>query len=318
VSLLSQNKLGTAVSVLGYQYKKEKNAHHLRSSFIYTGFYPVFKLGVDYGGDPFVQSPPDGVDTLEEVSTQLTYHIRTYLPLNLTTNKMISGMQPSVEASYSRAYFYYSYPYGYRSGMTYMDYRLYAYSYLKTGIRDILPRAGGIIDLRYVDTPFEDEQLGSVASAQGILYLPGMLRHHTLRVRLAYEKQDPVRFVMGNIVSLPRGYFESLAVGEHPERMVNMRKLSLDYVLPLAYPDLQIWKLAYIKRIRAELFFDYVSGQNTGMENRIFQSVGMDLRTDVHLLHIFFPFNTGIRMAYVPERNKTILKFLFTVDLNQF
>jgi len=318
LSLLSQNKLGTAVSMLAYQYNISENTHYLRNSFFYTGFYPVFKLGVDFGGDPFVESPPAGVDTLVNVSSQLTYRLKTYLPLNLSTNKMISGMQPSVEVSHNRSHLYYSNPIGYRSGLTYMDYRLYGYSYLKTGVRDILPRWGGIINVRYVDTPFEDEQLGSVVSAQGTLYVPGLLRHHTLQLRLALQKQNPLKFSMGSLITMPRGYYESLSFEEHPERLLSMRKFSLDYVLPLAYPDMQIWRLAYFKRIRADLFYDYVSGQNFDMENKIFQSVGMDLRTDVHMLHIFFPFNTGIRIAYIPEKNKTLLKFLFTIDLNQF
>jgi hypothetical protein len=307
ISLLSQNKLGTAITFLGYEYREGE--HYLHSNFIYSGFLPVFKTGIDYGGYPFVAKPPGTEQPPDKVKTDLNYRLEVSLPLNMTVNKMVSGVQPSIEINHSREYFFYEDPWGYKSGMTYLNYRLYTYSYLKTSLRDILPRRGGVADISFANTPFESEQIGSVFTAKGIIYLPGISRHHTLRTNISYQKQNPARYVFNNIISLPRGYTDSL--------LIRMSSLTFDYVFPIAYPDLGN-DMAYLKRIRAAFFFDYATGQNIEMKNVIFRSAGLELMTDVHLFHIFFPFNIGIRLIYLPDRNKVITEPVFSMDLNKF
>lgn len=309
ISLLSQNKLGTAITVLGYEYKDGE--HYLHSSFTYSGFFPVFRAGIDYGGLPFVARPPDTEKAPQKVRTNMNYRFRLSVPLNLTVNRIITGIEPSLETRYNRAYFFYQEPWGYHSGITYLDYRIYAWSYLKMSLRDILPKWGGIADIRYVNTPFESEQIGSIFTARGIAYIPGIARHHTLRTGISYQKQDPDRYVLNNLLTMPRGFTDST--------MIRMNSLSLDYVFPLAYPDCRFGAgVAYFKRIRTVLFFDYATGQNMKMKRTTFRSTGMELTTDVHLFHIFFPFNTGVRIIYLPDLGKTRAEFLFTVDLNQF
>jgi hypothetical protein len=226
------------------------------------------------------------------------------------------GAEPSVEARYSRAYLFYENENRYKSGLTFMDYRLYYYAYLKTGRRDILPRFGGLADLRFVSTPFEDEQIGSNSLVSGVLYLPGFLRHQTLRVYAGQQKQDVRRYLMANLMSLPRGYPNYTAT--------ELRKFSFDYVFPIAYPDWQIWRAAYFKRFRGSVFYDYAVGREvyTGAHsnpvNDTFQSLGIELTTDMHIAQIFVPFNIGGRFVYIPETNQTAAEFVFSIDLSGF
>ena len=141
--------------------------------------------------------------------------------------------------------------------MTFLDYRLYLYSYLKRSPKDILPRFGASLDFRFVDTPFENEQLGSQIYGSGIIYIPGILRHQTLRVFAGAQKQNPRSFLMGNIMSMPRGiYYYSVT---------EMQKITFDYVFPIAYPDLNIWRAAYFKRFRGSVFYDYAIGKQVYM-----------------------------------------------------
>ncbi len=316
VMLLSQNMLSTATTVVGYEYNLQDKEHYMHASFTYSGWFPAVKFSLDYGGLPYVASPPDTSQALSTVNTDLSLRTRVYLPLNFTYNRYIMGMQPSVEASYSRAYFYYEEPGAYRSGLTFMDYRLYFYNYLKKGRRDILPRLGMSLDLRYVDSPFETEQLGSQIYGSGIVYLPGPLRHQTLRIFGGTQKQDPRNYLMGNLMSMPRGI--------HNYPATELQKLTFDFVFPIAYPDWQIWRAAYFKRFRGSIFYDYaygkgvyISGGGNGPVDRSFQSLGMELSTDVHLLQIFLPFNIGGRITWIPETGKTSGEFIFSVNLDQ-
>jgi hypothetical protein len=315
--LVSQNLLSTATTVLGYEYNLQERDHFLHASFTWSGWYPVFKLSWDYGGFPMVGPPPDSTRMLSTVRTDMSLKTKVSLPLNLTYTRNVMGLQPSVEASYSRAYFYYTEGDEYRSGLTFMDYRLFFYSYLKQSGRDILPRLGGTLDMRYVNTPFEKEQLGSQRSVSAVFYLPGPLRHQTLKVSVGDQKQEPAKFLMGNLLSMPRGIFNQTATA--------LRKYTFDYVFPIAYPDWQIWHAAYFKRFRGSLFYDYargkdvyIRGSSDGPVNRDFQSLGIELTTDMHLAQIFVPFNIGGRLVWVPETGTTSGEFIFSVDLSQF
>jgi hypothetical protein len=313
--LLSQNLLSTATTILGYEYNLLEREHYFHSSFTYSGWYPELKLTVDYGGMPAVLEPSDTSLELTTVRTDLSGRLKMSLPLNLTYNRYVMGAIPSAEASYSRSYFYYYDQGDYRSGMTFMDYRLYYYTYLRQAKRDILPRLGFLLDLRYVDTPFEDEQLGSQIYGSGTLYLPGPLRHQTLRLYAGAQKQDTKRYLMGNLLSMPRGLPNYTAI--------RLNKFTIDYVFPLAYPDWQVWRAAYFKRFRGRIFYDYAYGEgvyingNNGPVNRSFESLGIELSTDMHLAQIFVPFQVGGRLIWIPETTDIAAEFVFSVNLSQ-
>jgi hypothetical protein len=314
VMVLSQNMLSTATTILGYEYKDRD--HFFHAAFTYSGWYPVFKLSYTYGGTPFVSAPPNGVEKPSVVSTDMSLDLEVSLPLNLTSSRWVLGMRPSVESRYSRAYFYYDAENAYQRGMTFLETRLYVYNYLKKSSRDILPRVGQVFDVRYVDTPFENEQLGSALAGKAVLYFPGPLRHQTLRVGVEAQKQDPKKYLMGNMVSMPRGMVNHAAV--------NLRKMTLDYVFPLFYPDWNIWRAAYFKRFRGAVFYDHAWGQDVylsheedGPVDRNFRSVGFELTTDVHLAQFIFPVNVGGRMIYLPDTGNTMAEFIFSIDINQ-
>jgi hypothetical protein len=249
------------------------------------------------------------------VQTDLSLNTEIYLPLNLTFNRYVMGIRPSVEASFSRSYFYYQEPGEYRGGMTFIDSRIYFYSYLRKSKRDILPRLGLSLDLRYTDTPFENEQLGSQIYGSAVIYLPGILRHQTLKVLTGAQKQNPRNFLMRNLMSMPRGWRNYTAT--------EMRKISSDYVFPIAYPDWQLWRAAYIKRFRGSVFYDYAFGKGVyagsgGPVDKSFESLGLELSTDLHLIQIFVPFKIGGRFIWIPETGSTRTEFVFSVDLSQF
>jgi Tol biopolymer transport system component len=315
--LMSQNLLSTATTVLGYEYNLKEKDHFLHASFTYSGWYPELIVGFDYGGLPFVGPPPDSSGMLSEVRTDMSVRTKVNLPLNFTYNRYVMGMIPSAEVRYSRTYFYYNESNAYHSGLTFLDYRMYFYTHLKRGKRDILPRFGGILDLRYVNTPFEDEQLGSQTYTSAILYIPGILPHQTLRVFAGKQKQDPENYLMGNLLSMPRGI--------HSHTAIELTKYTFDYVFPLGYPDWQVWRAAYFKRFRGSVFYDYAIGKDVYIHNsgndpidKDFMSLGLELTTDVHLAQIFVPFNIGGRFIYIPETGETTGEFIFSVDLSQF
>ncbi len=316
VTLLSQNLLSTATTVLGYEYRD--GDHLLHTRLLYEGIWPHISLGWDYGGLPLITQAPDGVDPPGKVNRRNSFSLKASFPLDLTANRFVTRMVPSAEWSYTNAYFFYRSDQTYRSGINYMDFRFYFYNFLKTSARDILPRWGQVYSLRLFNAPFENEQLGSISSGRATWYLPGILKHHSLKLGAAFQNQDTKRFLFGNHIRYPRGM-----TGYTSEQL---RLLSADYVLPLFYPDWNIGSVAYIKRFRASLYADYVMGKNvyfpgadgTEVIDLDRSSFGFTLTADFHPFHSFFPVNSGIQLTYLPHSGEWVPGFILGIDLNSF
>lgn len=315
IILLSQNLLSNAYTTLGYEYRDKD--HYIHASFVYRGFYPVISLSYDFGGLPFIADPPEGDDKPEWVYTNMNWNLKMHLPLNFTSNKYIKGIQPSVESKFATSYLWDDQTEEYKTGLTFLNYRLYGYNYLKTSTRDILPRFGQVIDINYVHAPFNPDQVGSEVSVSGILYLPGILRHNTIRLSAGFLNQLPEKFILNNLISMPRGY--------ETEKSEQFIKLTADYVFPIVYPDLNLWHFLYIKRFKASVFYDHGMGNNVYVKTNegdvkqdlLFRSCGFELTSDFNFMHILFPFDMGIRFSYPLDDADPKVELLFSIDISQ-
>lgn len=321
VTLLSQNLLNTAYTTLGYEYREHD--HFIHASFVYRGFYPIFRFSYNFGGFPLIADPPEEDDKLEQVLTNMSWNFKIFLPLSLTSGKYIRGLQPSAEIWFDRAYLWYDNPPGYRTGRNFLYYRFYFYNYLKTSRKDIMPRWGQVADINFVHAPFIPDQWGSEISLNGILYLPGFLRHQTLRLSTGFLKQNTGKYVFDNIISMPRGY--------DPRESEKFLKLTADYIFPIIYPDLNIWHFLYIKRLKAVIFYDHAldynvqipSGETYIRKDLKFRSCGLELTSDFHLAHFLFPFDMGVRLSYpIDDKPQLIIpikaELLLSIDISQF
>jgi hypothetical protein len=185
-------------------------------------------------------------------------------------------------------------------------------------IRDIYPKWGQLFYLTFTHTPFESSQYGILSSVSGIFYFPGFIKHQNLVLYNGFQYRETngrKYYYPVNRISLPRGY--SFVMTEPLAKMI--MKYSLNYSMPLLYPDLSIGSIAYLKRIRTNAFYDYSSGYDIPnlVENQPsnssenYYSFGIELITD-------FPFSIGIRFSYLPQFDKTCPEFLFSIDTGVF
>ncbi len=99
VSLISQNRLSTAISQLGYEYK---DGYHLFHSGIQLkGKYPVLNLYFDYGGEPDVLLMAEG-DSVISLPNDMRFTAQTYVPLRFNTGKYLSIFQPRIDYNYRK------------------------------------------------------------------------------------------------------------------------------------------------------------------------------------------------------------------------
>jgi hypothetical protein len=310
VVLLSQDLLGNLTSSAGYSWRGY-NAFH--AAFTYKGLYPVIDFKVDYGGQTTILGLLDDGHTLNpHKATKID--VRSYIPFTFTRNRWVTGVAPQVKFSYDNTYFYSPITDSYRYGLWEMSYSLQAYRYLKTSVRDLAPRLGFVVQGAFRHTPWNVDQLGYIYYMYGRVYVPGVARHHSLQLSGAWQQQKTHQFLFGSQLMFPRGYArgrtERLSVG------------TIDYSLPLVYPDWNWSFLVYLKRLRTNLFCDLARNRYRVLDHTVNQlvwqkdkllSMGIDLLADVNLLQINIPINLGIRTVYVPEKKEVRPSLLFHV-----
>jgi len=311
-TLVSQNLLSTVTGMIGYEYKDK--LHYLHTGATLKGRIPIFDFRLDYGGYPEVYKI-DNNDSVPVRPDRMGFSSSVYVPVRFNTGKFITFIQPNIGWNYSSDVFYNPDLTSYQSGSHRFNYSLYFTSYLRKGRKDILPRLGIMANAFYQHAPFDDYNLGSMSSYILNLYLPGILKHQTIILGYANQIQDPLRYLYGNSIRMPRGILGLSGF--------DMSVYSLDYTFPLLYPDLSIEPLIYIKRIRANFWGDYMIGKdmltgdsNNPLEDQTHYSYGFDLLADLHLLRMLFPLSMGGRFAYIPGTTEWKVEFLFNIDVN--
>ena len=315
ISLVSQNRLSTAVSQLGYEYRN--GFHFFHSGIQLKGRYPVVNLYFDVGGEPDVIRMEEG-DSITALPPGLHFTARSYLPLRLNTGKFISIIQPGIDYNYRRDIQYVESEQTYRTGGHYFHYRLYASSFLRRGTRDILPRLGLTTTLGYYHAPFGNQVYGAVARAGITGFIPGILKHQSIRLSVNYQRQYPVdlrRPAFINLMSLPRG-LQGIFGQE-------LTRYGIDYVTPLFYPDLELGPVIYLKRLRGTLWADYLAGRDVIVSDprpryadRNYTTFGIELIADLHLLRISFPLSLGGRAGYNPATGDPFFEWIYSIEIN--
>nr|NQU93719.1 hypothetical protein [Bacteroidota bacterium] len=271
-SLMSQNILSSAFTTLGYTYNLNENTGKYYLNFSYQGLYPVIDFQIDYGKrKSYTYDTTHQKINFSWMETNFTTAVK--IPLNLTSGKYARLLQPSVDLTYKQLDMDKDAPVSFvRSNFKTISYRFYAYNLIKSVARDMYPRWGQMLDLNLRTAPFQSDTIGSMLAAETRLFFPGLFRHHSFNIYAGYQKRINNHYYYGNIVNYPRG-FTGLLTKE-------LKSISFNYKLPLFYPDFSLSSLAYFKRFKSNLFFDYATG-NYDNEITDWYSAGIELFTDL-------------------------------------
>jgi hypothetical protein len=312
--LLSQNMLSTMISQVGWYY--DKGYHYGKLEFTYKGWFPVIRLNVDYGGKAFDYEWRKDEENKNKLVYRLTdrnlveARAMLYLPFNFTRNHYISGFQPSVIYSYTNN----QYPQS--DGRKLHQYRyllgeLRYYRYRKSAPRDILPRLGYQVQLQYLNVLSGRENFGSLYAAKLITYLPGLIRGHGLMLRATYQYQDEegkMFYIPQKLINQARGYQYTYQTRQRIE-------WKADYAFSLFCPDWSMGGLAYVKRIRSNLFYD-LSGNRINKQSgwTTQSSCGADVIFDCNLLRLSYPMSLGMRVIQPIDYRNTQIEGLFSIS----
>lgn len=323
ITLMTQNTLSTLTSTIGYEYSEEKN-HVLHSRVKWSGWYPVIESQLDYGDDPQIFKAGETPGDPSDIQPGLRFSNAISFPFRFSSGRFTEFLRPSFTSEYQNRYvFLKDVDVGrYDYGQTILSGRIYFSNYRRSALRNIYPKWAQTIDLNYSFSPFDREIYGTGLSLKTSFFFPGLLPDNGIKIRLEKEKQEVAKYLFSNRVSLPRGYNNIISK--------DIEFLSIDYVMPLAYPDFNISSLLYLKRIRTSVFYDYASGTGNyfldndpdGISssyyhnyNETFKSFGFELLADFHVLRIPYMISGGVQTAWKDIKQKPVFEILFNIDL---
>lgn len=182
----------------------------------------------------------------------------------------------------------------------YNRFNLTAYRLLKRSKRDIYSRWGQILYLDHYSTPYGGNLGGGLFSLTGYLYFPGFFKHHSIHGHAAYQhtmispdiNKGINEFLFRNTVPLPRGLSVS--------RFRHFYTTSVNYSMPLRYPDMALGPFFYLQRMRGTFFWDYAFGDSYLFQdgNQTYASVGGELWFDFNLFRWPPLFSLALRYAH--------------------
>ncbi len=182
----------------------------------------------------------------------------------------------------------------------------------RTAYQNVGPRLGVMLQAYVINTV--NGSNASKINAQGTVYLPGIGKNHNISLRTSYQKEaltNTYQFSDTHLYS--RGY---TAPANDAFKLI-----SVNYGLPLLYPDAGIAGITYFKRVRANLFYDYGVAQTTKSKmNNNFRSMGVEVIFDNTILNInSIPISFGLRTSvlldtYPSDSKSTRLEFFTSLS----
>ena len=328
-SLMSQNILGTAETVLGYKWDTSEKTGKFYAGYVYKGWYPIFDFQItsgkrashynlitEYVQNGQVVSRDTSFTRFTWKETRLKGSVK--LPLNLSRGKFSRLLQPETRYEYILTNNDGSTPAAFPVGNYHsVSYHLYYHQLLRKSSQDVWPNFGLILDGSYYHSPFGSVSMGTEKGGQGIMYLPGMLANHGTKLYFGTQDRNyGDHYNYSDIIRFPRGWTKIATK--------HLSVLGVDYKFPLINPDFSIGGLAYIRRINTSLFYDYANlqrfnvadGQITGTYSQNLNSIGMEIMGDMNFLRFYAPVQLGFRYSYLPDIHDYSLNFLISVDFS--
>ncbi|MBQ5647802.1 MAG: hypothetical protein IIV16_01615 [Alistipes sp.] len=149
---------------------------------------------------------------------------------------------------------------GYKEGVHLLQFGAGYQDMVRLAHKDFLPRWGQVISVNYALNP-ADHNFSHLISVYGKGYFPGVAKHHSLSLAAVYQTSlggfdhekalSNLAFHSGRLI--PRGFYTTDIENR------NYVATSLNYALPIWYPDGGFGPVIHFKRLRLNLGFDFAS-----------------------------------------------------------
>ena len=285
-SIFSQNLLGSSILSLNYDYFSFTKAQKTSASYNFQQFYPTF-FAEAY---QLIQPNTTVQSVLADVQS-IGYQTGSEIELYFNGNKYRKSV------FLKGAYVYDEVSYDFEEGYvdTVLNFEntqwIAAFGLVhKYGLRDIYsPWSFVLSSACYVN--LNENQNAQVVNVSTTI--PGILKNDGFR--FIAGKQWGTDVFVPDYLPEPRGVLnQNFKRGE---------RFTGQYTLPLFYPDLKINRLAYLQRVRADIFYDYLQ-VNDDLENNYFSSQGGTFYFDFNPLR--YSYLTTFSIQIGADRNGNV------------
>lgn len=325
-SILSDNKFGTLSIDAGAYYNLNEDRWNFNGNLRYAELFPVITLGyarlnraarfLNYQavGDstiratvyneewtedkltagveiPFNFTKGNAIHRLDLITRFDRFHVNTAGSIDNPDRQLIDTLFQVTPEDIRAVEDILMTPLG-ETNLNAVDLRLRWRWFRRQALQHMAPRWGFSTDTRYRalvgDSPFSSYNFVT----RGDFFFPGLVRNHGFYVNLGYQRMDELdNYRFSNFFVYPRGY-GAFSADE-------VLRIGVNYSLPLAYPDLALGPIAFVKRIKLNVFGDY--GQLDFDPAQTFRSAGAELRFDVRMLRVL-EVDLGVRYSYLLDQ----------------
>lgn len=316
---ISQNRLGTAVTHVGYSahkdpYNNRKWRHSGHFKLTYSGWYPVIEAQFDIndrGARTFSSyAYPIGFNqtvlrgrSLENGQPYINGRISAYIPFNFSSGGWYRTLVPKVSWNISNDMF--------SNGVQTIPMQLLTVSVRGSITRPVAnsgvyPNAGVGGEIGAYYTVGLEKWFSPIVYTYLYGYTPGFIPTHGLRLTALYRRdmvKDSKYGPRASINTLPRGLAGRGIFIDYTNAVEYSLKLTSDYAIPIYIGDLSIGKtFMHIQRLVLTPFLDYTimpAMPHTGLHNHNLYSVGASFAVNFKsLFWLEFPFTVGLTYSY--------------------
>jgi hypothetical protein len=346
LGITSRDLLSTTTINAGYLFDLNERTGAWKASVSYQGWYPIIDFSISQGDrkinkgaltvttitGPFNGQRTETKNTKDLIINWKEKNIEAGLrvPLITTTSRFVSGISFSNSIGFTQISdfgnsfnnqriipkkivndsirdFYFGNDIASNGNLHYNKFSISAYRLIKQSRRDINSKWGQSVYLNAYNTPYGGDFIGSQFSVYGIMYFPGLFKHHSIWGYFAFQKTqleflyfedkkrttliDNSTYLFRNQIPLPRG-------GLGLYRSQDFYSMSINYTMPIWYPDIAFGPLVNLQRIRANGFFDYGYGSSPKFnDSETFVSTGVEVKLDLNVMRLLPQFDIGFRYS---------------------
>jgi hypothetical protein len=267
-SLVSENILNTLQSELYVTYNRNEKFKKTGASLSYAGWFPVIS-----GGASYTFGRTDVRDSQIVHWNEFNATVGLNLPLTFVHGSFTQRI--NLYSGFNTQQVYFTGPakniYD-NIKFNYDEYSLSAVNQQITARQQIYPRFAQTFYARYrsIINKYTANQL----LLTGSVYLPGLFTNHSLVLQAAYQQRDTMQqYSFSNSFPVSRGYPDL--------NFPRMWKLGVNYHFPIVYPDWGFGNIAYLLRIRGNIFYDWTETKSLRTKNLTsFRTAGAEIYFD--------------------------------------
>ncbi len=298
IELHAQNFFSTMYGTLGGTYNVNEKQLTYYADFNYGEWYSMLNFGVSHGNRFSYVLYPSVALPKAHIWSETSGYVGLKLPLNLSSGINSSRLDLSIKYNFLNLNYQDEIFDLTRGGMlNTSSFELIFNRIQLQALQNLYPKWGVNFYAQGQTTLLEKFNSGNRIYVEGGIYLPSIFQNHGFYLSGGYRKEAVIgayRFQDNFVFS--RGYL--------PYFSNEIRRLSINYGMPLVRPDWAIGGVLFLQQIKANTFFDY-SKYYIFSDDNLQRSLGTEIRFDFRFLRLL-NVDMGFRYSRLLDPNPVL------------